>query len=47
MQSQPVQPTSAQSDDEAQVRALYNQMLERWNERNAQALAALYAEDGH
>jgi uncharacterized protein (TIGR02246 family) len=47
MQSQPVQSTSMQPDEEAQVRALHSQILERWNERDAQALSALYAEDGH
>ena len=32
--------------DEAEIRALYQQMLESWNRRDAEAMAAAFAEDG-
>ena len=32
-------------DDE--IRALYQQLLERWNERDAEGMASLFLEDGH
>jgi uncharacterized protein (TIGR02246 family) len=41
-------PASAEaaSDDEQTVRALYEQVLTRWNERNASQMAALFEHDG-
>jgi uncharacterized protein (TIGR02246 family) len=33
--------------DEAPVRALYEQLLDRWNHRDAEGYAALFAETGH
>jgi uncharacterized protein (TIGR02246 family) len=38
---------SQPSTNETQIRALYHQLLERWNERRADGFAALFAEDGH
>lgn len=40
---QPLPPTAA---DEMEVRALYRQVLEGWNQRDAAAFAAPFAEDG-
>ena len=40
------QPQNAASPDEVEIRALYQQMLEGWNTRNADAFAAPFAEDG-
>lgn len=34
------------STDEAEVRALYQQLLEGWNKRSADAMAAPFADDG-
>jgi uncharacterized protein (TIGR02246 family) len=34
-------------NDDAAVRVLYREWLKRWNERNAGAYAALFAEDGN
>lgn len=36
----------APSADEAEIRALYQQSLESWNKRDAEAMAAPFAEDG-
>ena len=36
----------APSADEAEIRALYQQLLESWNRRDAEAMAATFAEDG-
>lgn len=36
----------APGNDEDQVRALYHSMIERWNQRNAQKMAAAFASDG-
>jgi uncharacterized protein (TIGR02246 family) len=33
--------------DDTQVRALYSHMLDAWNKRDADAIAALFAEDGN
>jgi uncharacterized protein (TIGR02246 family) len=38
---------SAQPRDEAAIRALYQQLLESWNRRNAHDFAAFVAEDGN
>jgi uncharacterized protein (TIGR02246 family) len=38
---------SAQLSDETAVAALYQQLLDDWNRRNAAAYAALFAEDGN
>lgn len=46
MNSQTAQ-SSANSADEAAIRALYQQMLAGWNRRNAREFAALFAEDGN
>lgn len=35
-----------QSGDEAEIRALYEQLLKGWNTRNAEVMAAPFAEDG-
>jgi uncharacterized protein (TIGR02246 family) len=37
---------STQSKDEAEVRALYQQLIDGWNTRNADAMAAPFTEDG-
>jgi uncharacterized protein (TIGR02246 family) len=36
-----------ESGDEAQVRRLYQELLNGWNNRSAQGMAALFAEDGN
>lgn len=36
-----------QSSEETEVRMLYQQLLNAWNERNAKAFAALYEENGN
>jgi uncharacterized protein (TIGR02246 family) len=38
---------SAQSSEETTIRALYEQLLDAWNRRDAHAFAALVAEDGN
>jgi uncharacterized protein (TIGR02246 family) len=38
---------SAQSSEETTIRALYEQLLDAWNRRDAHAFAALIAEDGN
>ncbi len=40
-------PQGSSSAAERAVRALYHQMLESWNQRNASAMATLYSEDCH
>ena len=42
-------PASAEaaSEDERAVRALYEEVLTRWNERNAGQMAELFAQDGN
>ncbi len=39
------QSQDSPSTDESQVRALYQQLLDSWNQRNADAFAALFDED--
>src|SRR5947199_5393310 len=39
-------PQGAPSSDEMEVRTLYQQLLEGWNQHNADAFAAPFAEDG-
>src|SRR5258706_15306820 len=45
MSTQASHPHAAQSRDVADVGALYQQLLESWNQRNAAAYAALFAEE--
>ena len=37
---------SAQTTDEREVRVLYQRLLKGWNEQDAEAMAATFAEDG-
>ena len=46
MSSQTFRPQNFPPPDEIEVRELYRSMLEGWNERNADAFAAPFAEDG-
>jgi uncharacterized protein (TIGR02246 family) len=46
MSSQTSRPQNSVPPDEIEVRELYRRMLEGWNERNAAAFAAPFAEDG-
>jgi len=46
MSSQTFQPQDSLSPDEIEVRALYRQILDGWNKRSADALAAPFANDG-
>src|SRR5438445_12142560 len=39
-------PQGAPSSDEMEVRTLYQQLLDGWNQHNADAFAAPFAEDG-
>ncbi len=39
-------PQDVPSSDEMEIRTLYRQMLDGWNQRNADAFAAPFAEDG-
>lgn len=45
-ETQPGPYPLASSSDERQIRALYQQALDGWNQRNAAAYAAAFAEDG-
>jgi hypothetical protein len=45
MSSPTFQPASSSSADETKVRALYQQLLEGWNERSAEAMAEPFAEE--
>ena len=45
MITQPSHSQSAQSRDVADIGALYQQLLDGWNQRDAAAYAALFAED--
>ena len=47
MNNYPFQQQGSPSSDEIEVRALYQQLLDGWNKRNADAFAASFAEDGH
>ena len=46
MSSDPTRPQDALSADERAVRALYHQIIDGWNQRNAQAFATPFAQDG-
>jgi len=46
MSSQTFRPQNSTPPDEIEVRELYRRMLEGWNERNADAFAVPFAEDG-
>lgn len=46
MNSQISQIQGSNADDEAAVRALYQQLMNAWNEGNGEAYAAPFAEDG-
>ncbi|MDQ2975612.1 MAG: SgcJ/EcaC family oxidoreductase [Acidobacteriota bacterium] len=46
MSSQTSPSKDAPSADETEVKALYRQLLECWNHRDAAAFAALYEQDG-
>jgi uncharacterized protein (TIGR02246 family) len=41
------EPQASPTTDETAVRALYRQILESWNKRNAADFAALFEQDGH
>src|SRR5215213_2117610 len=45
MSTQSSQPQAAPSRDAADIGALYQQLLDGWNQRDAAAYAALFAED--
>jgi uncharacterized protein (TIGR02246 family) len=45
MSTQSSQPQAAQSRDTADLGALYQQLLDGWNQRDAATYAALFAED--
>lgn len=47
MSSQTYRPQTPSPTDESAVSALYQQMLDGWNRRNAGAMAELFAEDGN
>src|SRR5712672_3991589 len=46
MSSPTSQPQDSPSTDETQIRTLYQQLLDGWNKRSADAMAVLFAEDG-
>ena len=46
MSTQPSRPQDSPPPDEIEVCALYRQLLDSWNKRNANAFAALCIEDG-
>lgn len=46
MNTQSPQPQGAPSADEVEIQALYFQLLENWNTRNAAGFAALFISDG-
>lgn len=46
MNTQSPQPQGALPADEMEIRALYHQLLESWNTRNAAGFAALFTNDG-
>ncbi|MDQ2906719.1 MAG: SgcJ/EcaC family oxidoreductase [Chloroflexota bacterium] len=46
MSTTPSRPQDALSPDEIEVRALYQDVLDSWNRRSADAFAASFAEDG-
>src|SRR5258706_2091584 len=47
MSTQASHPHAAQSRDAADIGALYQQLLDGWNRRNAAAYATLFAEDAN
>ncbi len=47
MKSHTSRPRDSRSNDESKVCSLYREMLECWNKRNADDLAALVAKDGN
>lgn len=47
MSSQTMRTQDSPSTDETEVRALYRQILDCWNKRDAGDMAALFAEDGN
>ncbi len=47
MNSSTLQPQDSLPTDESEVRALYRQLLDSWNSRNADNFAALFTEDGY
>ena len=46
MSGHTIRPQGAPSPDEMEVRTLYRELLDGWNQRNAEAFAAPFAEDG-
>src|SRR5712691_7999382 len=46
MSSQPLPTQDSPSADEIEMRALYRELLDAWNKRDADAFAALFALDG-
>lgn len=46
MSSDPTRPQDALSSDERAVRALYHQIIDGWNQRNAEMFAAPFVQDG-
>ena len=46
MSSDSVRPPDALSSEERAVRALYSQIIDGWNQRNAEAFATPFAQDG-
>ena len=46
MSSQTFRPQDSASADESEIRELYRQMLDGWNNRSADAFAVPFAEDG-
>jgi uncharacterized protein (TIGR02246 family) len=46
MNTQSPQPQGSPLADEMEIRALYQQLLESWNTRNAAGFAALFTNDG-
>ena len=46
MSGQTFGPQDAPPADETEVRTLYRELLDGWNQRNAEAFAAPFAEDG-
>jgi uncharacterized protein (TIGR02246 family) len=47
MKSRESKTGKTRSEDERDVRALYQELLDRWNGRDAEAYSALVAEDGN
>ena len=47
MSAQQYQPQSTQSSAQVEIDALYRQLLDSWNKRNAHDFAALFAEDAN